>query len=112
MATDNPYVAPKVDLKNGSRRSAQPSIMLWAIGIVFGSSFAGAALGTLVGFCLGTFAPGYYKAMFPTYAALPDFEPVGLGIGLGMTQGGGLGLFVGVLIVIAFFWHQSRLNRQ
>ena len=90
MATDNPYVSPKIDLKKGERPSTQPSIMLWAIGIVFGSSFAGAALGTLVGFCLGTFAPGDYKAMFPTYAALPDFEPVGLGIGLGMTQGGGL----------------------
>ena len=40
MATDNPYVSPKIDLKKGERPSTQPSIMLWAIGIVFGSSFA------------------------------------------------------------------------
>jgi hypothetical protein len=57
-------------------------------------------LGGIIGVCLGKFAPGYYRAVF-TSGDLPTFDPVQVGLGLGITQGFVGGIIVGCLIVLS-----------
>lgn len=65
--------------------------------ILFGG-IAFAAVGGLFGAALGTFVPGYYRTVFAA-GRLPDFHPIQLGIGLGVTQGFALGLALSVCAV-------------
>jgi hypothetical protein len=63
--------------------------------LVTGSSFGVA--GAVIGFLLGTLAPGYYSAMF----RMPLANEPAIGVGLGLTQGLVAGLVVGCLVVLA-----------
>lgn len=49
-----------------------------------------AAAGAGIGWVLGTFAPGYYRTVFRCGDS-PEFNPVQVGVGLGLTQGLGPG---------------------
>lgn len=71
------------------------------------SGVAGGALGTLIGFLLGQFAPDYYRLVFRMPRTV-DLDPVQAGVGLGLTQGLGAGLIVGLVIVLAVAWYESR----
>jgi hypothetical protein len=62
------------------------------------AGFAFAGVGGLVGAVLGAFAPGYYRTVFAAGGA-PDFHPIQLGIGLGVTQGFALGLALSISAV-------------
>lgn len=65
-----------------------------ACGVGFG------AAGGLLGFALGTGAPGYYRTVFRA-GDDPAFNPVQVGLGLGVTQGLIGGLVIGSVAVLA-----------
>src|SRR5690349_12857398 len=56
--------------------------------------------GSFIGFCLGRFAPAYYYAVVPPQPGVP-YDPVMVGVGLGLMQGLIAGLCVGGVIVLA-----------
>ncbi|MFK7766202.1 MAG: hypothetical protein AB8B55_03085 [Mariniblastus sp.] len=109
MGSENPYVTPKS--LSQLRPTRKPSVLLWAMVTVFSSTIIGGLLGSLTGWAVGTFAPGYYRFVFGIDDSTPDFHPTEVGIGLGMTQGLGLGACVGVLIVGLFFWYRTRIAK-
>lgn len=65
--------------------------------------------GAAVGWMLGRYQPGYYRFVFPRSVDRPDFDPVAVGVGLGVTQGLAAGLIVGCVIIISvsFFGYLS-----
>ncbi|ODA33692.1 hypothetical protein [Planctopirus hydrillae] len=70
-------------------------------GVAFGS------FGAVAGYLLGSAAPDYYRTVFQ----LPPESPINLaqaGLGLGVTQGTAVGLFVGLVIVVTVAWYNSR----
>ncbi len=68
-------------------------------------------LGALAGYVLAVMAPDYYRTVFdvPPNAV---FNPVQVGLGLGLTQGATAGLLVGVVIVITVAWYDSRIEQR
>ena len=75
--------------------------------ITVAGGFAGALLGTGIGFTLGRFAPDYYRTVFRIPRSV-DLDVAQTGIGLGLTQGLLVGLAVGLVIVLAVAWYESR----
>lgn len=57
-------------------------------------------LGGIIGFTIGRFSPGYYRAV-SNGGDLPDFDPVQVGVGFGTTQGFVGGIIVGLIIVLS-----------
>jgi hypothetical protein len=78
--------------------------------IVAGAAAVCAAVGAGIGWALGTFAPGYYRTVF-RYGDSPEFNPVQVGVGLGLTQGLTAGLAFGCMVVLAVTWYDSRRHR-
>ena len=78
--------------------------------MVVASTVAGALAGTAIGFCLGKFAPGYYRSVFWA-GQLQDFDPVAVGIGQGLTQGLAFGAIVGIALVAVLCWYHTRLEK-
>jgi hypothetical protein len=66
-----------------------------------------ALVGLSVGYTLGAVAPGYYRTVFRNGNS-PEFDPVQVGVGLGLTQGLLCGLVVGCVVVISVTWYNSR----
>ncbi len=89
----------------------KPSIMVWIAGTVFGSMVIFSLFGLAVGLAIGRFAPGYYRVVFQAQTD-PAFDPMSVGIGLGLTQGAAIGAVLGFLSVIAYFWIRSRHRGQ
>lgn len=81
-----------------------------ALATVVGTALGFGAGGTAVGALLGRYAPGFFRQMLPLRDP-SNFEPVELGIGLGLTNGLGWGLAIGVLIVAILAWKETRLAR-
>lgn len=75
--------------------------------ITLASSVAFAFFGAVAGYMLGSVAPDYYRTVFriPSDASI-DMAQAGLGLGL--TQGFGAGLIVGLVIVVTVAWYNSR----
>ena len=69
-----------------------------AVFVVAASALLFCFIGSITGFSLGHFAPDYYRTVFAA-EDLPDFNPVQVGIGLGVTQGLTTGVIVGLLII-------------
>jgi hypothetical protein len=67
--------------------------------------------GWLIGYMLGTNAPGYYRSVFRN-GSDPAFDPVAVGAGLGLTQGIVAGLIVGAVVVLAVAWYRSRVPER
>jgi hypothetical protein len=67
-------------------------------------AFAGAGLA--IGYGLAVFAPSYYRSVF-VHGREPGFDPMGVGIGLGLTQGAVCGVIVGCVIVLATAWYKA-----
>lgn len=80
-------------------------------GIVVASGLGFAAGGAGLGYMLGRIAPAYYRGVFRGGEA-PDFNPVQVGLGLGITQGLIVGLVVGAVIVLAVAISEARGPRK
>ena len=78
----------------------------FVITIVSGLAFA--LFGGLAGGALGWAAPDYYRIVFDMRPEA-RFNAVQLGLGLGVTQGFGAGLIVGLAIVLIVAWYNSRV---
>lgn len=111
MTGQNPYRSPKNQLDSAVESSAEsPRHLLRSVGIVFLTAIGGGVLGVVVGALLGRFVPGYYRSVFARGDA-PDFDPVAVGIGQGLTQGVGFGALVGCVLVGLHYWYRSRESR-
>jgi hypothetical protein len=75
--------------------------------IIILSGIAFALGGGAIGYGLATFAPGYYRGVFPS-GGEAWFDPVVVGLGLGLTQGLICGLFLGGVVVLAVAWYNAR----
>lgn len=109
MNPDNPYQLPtKSDSATGVPvKTLSLSHFRGAIVTVIGSAFAGGGIGMAIGAMLGAFLPNYYRSVF-TNGDSPNFDPVAVGIGQGMTQGVALGTCVGLGLVAIFSWHRVK----
>ena len=93
-------------------RSGEKAVSIRQTLVVILASTVGLGLsGCLIGYLLGRFAPGYYRAVFRN-GNDPQFDPVEVGIGLGLTQGIAAGLAVRALVVLAVAWYRSRAPRS
>ena len=77
--------------------------------IIILSGFAFALGGGLFGYALAVILPGYYRGVFSS-GREPGFDPVGVGVGLGGSQGLLSGLILGAIVVLAVAWYNSRRN--
>ena len=75
--------------------------------ITIASGFAFAAIGGVLGYAMGTFAPDYYRIVFRIPPGV-ELDPAQADLGLGLTQGLAAGLFIGLVIVVAVAWYRSR----
>ena len=64
-------------------------------------------LGGLVGYCLGRFLPDYYRSVFRN-GGDSDFDPIAVGLGLGLSQGITAGAILGVVVLVGMLWHDRR----
>jgi hypothetical protein len=78
--------------------------------IVCLSGIVGACVGAGIGYLLGIAAPGYYRGVLSA-GAEAWFDPVHVGIGLGVTQGLPAGLVIGSIVVVVTAWSRSRGER-
>jgi hypothetical protein len=82
-----------------------------ALATVAGTGIGFGIAGSLIGALLGRIAPGFYQQMLPLRDPV-HFNPVEVGIGLGLTNGLGWGLAIGVLLVAIIAWKDTRLARK
>lgn len=85
--------------------------VLRAFAIIIASGVFFSLAGGLLGLLLGMAVPGYYRAVF-RHGNEPLFNPVEVGAGLGATQGLPGGVIVGVLVVFAVAWYNSRQRQS
>ncbi|VTR94759.1 unnamed protein product [Gemmata massiliana] len=69
-----------------------------------------ACIGGGLGWAVGAYHPGYYRAMFRT-GQEPWFDPVSIGVGQGVGQGVAGGATVGLIVVALFVWRDVRMRR-
>lgn len=108
---ENPYEPPAAMRPSTLSSDRQPSGVLSlprAAAFVLAATGAGAAIGLAAGACLGLLLPSYYRGVFSA-GDDPRFDPLAVGIGLGSTQGAGLGTLAGLVLVLGYWWFQSRL---
>lgn len=72
-----------------------------ASGVAFGLG------GGAVGYAVGRWLPGFYRTLFRATED-QEFDPVEMGLGLGLTNGLMLGVAVGLVIVVAVTWYNAR----
>ena len=82
-----------------------------ALATVVGTAIGFGIVGTGIGAFLGSFAPGFFRHLFPL-RDLENFEPLELGIGLGLVNGLAWGLATGVLVVGVVSWRETRISRK
>lgn len=73
------------------------------------SGFVFCLLGAGFGYLLGVVAPDYYRTVFRVPPEI-EFDPTQAGLGLGATQGLGVGLLIGLVIVVSVAWYHSRMD--
>lgn len=78
-----------------------------AFAIVAASSLLCSIIGGVMGTQLGRLAPGYYRALFEA-GRRADFDPVQVGLGLGVTQGLVAGAMIGLGVAAILTWHSTR----
>ena len=85
--------------------------VLKALATVVGTGLGFGILGSAIGALLGQVAPSFFRQMLPLRDPA-TFNPVQVGFGLGLTNGLGWGLVVGVLLVAILAWRETRLTRK
>jgi hypothetical protein len=68
-------------------------------------------VGLVIGWGLGMFAPNYYRDLYEGGHS-PKFDPLTMGVGLGVTQGATSGAFVGLALVWVVSWYETRKAPQ
>jgi hypothetical protein len=81
--------------------------VLRGFGIVGASAMLCALVGLGIGYGLAVAIPSYYRGVFRDGNS-PNFDPVQVGMGLGLSQGVIAGLVVGCVVVLAVAWYNSR----
>ena len=104
MQTNNPYEASDSPLAN---KAANPALLLWSVVVVFGCAVIGGLFGLVTGAALGSFLPGYYRSVFSN-GHDPNFDPIAVGMGQGLTQGAIGGVVIGLALVGLYYWYHSR----
>ena len=107
MPADNPYTSP-LPTKHVANK---PLLLLWSFGAVFASALVGGVLGLLMGAALGSMMPAYYRSVFAGGDS-PNFDPVAVGIGQGLTQGVVFGGVVGLALVAMYYWYLLTCQRN
>jgi hypothetical protein len=105
MEDVNPYEKPTASLAHSPPALTVRRGFL----IVISSTLAFGLVGMMIGYALGAAMPGYYRGVFSNGNA-PDFDPVQVGFGLGLSQGLLGGLAVGMVVVLAVslaHWRRS-----
>jgi hypothetical protein len=97
------YAPPEPPGPAYSKLLSRALISIMVVSLVFGLG------GAIVGLLLGYFTPDFYRAMFQ-YTNAP-MSPCAIGFGLGLTVGGMLGAFIGLLLVFVFAWRETRLRK-
>ncbi|HUT11551.1 MAG TPA: hypothetical protein VMY42_13705 [Thermoguttaceae bacterium] len=82
-----------------------------ALATVVGTAIGFGIAGTGIGAFLGNFTPGFFRHLFPL-RDLENFNPLELGIGLGLVNGLIWGLVIGVLVVGIVSWKETRMSRK
>lgn len=78
-----------------------------ALGIVLLWGVTFAVVGGLIGAALGLVAPDYYRSLLRDGHS-PDFNPLQVGIGLGVTQGLASGIAIGLGVIALLVWREMR----
>jgi hypothetical protein len=81
------------------------------IAIIVGLPFAGALAGTALGFCIGTWMPGYYRS-FMWGSGDPAIFGMVLGAGQGFAVGVILAVLGGLIAALWIVWRHSRRNLE
>jgi len=80
-----------------------------AMVIVVCFAFLGTAIGALVGYGLGSYAPDFIAALFPLRS--DDADVAQIGVGLGLVNGGFIGVGVGTLVMGILTWQTLRTQQ-
>jgi hypothetical protein len=64
--------------------------------------------GAAVGYALGRWTPDFYRTVFRIPIG-STVDPIEVGLGLGLSNGGIIGLGIGLVIVLAVTWSNGRL---
>jgi hypothetical protein len=110
MDAVNPYAAP--EQAHGPVQLPAPGLRYGrAFGIVLITGALFAVGGAALGCAMGAIIPEYYRTVFSAGDS-PSFHPVRVGFGLGLSQGGIVGLLVGCAVVIAVgISHRRRASQ-
>ena len=108
MFGDNPYESPR-EAHDLPLPSARP--LVWSVCGVFGCAVLGGLLGAVVGSLLGVFWPGYYRSVI-SGGDSPEFDPVAVGLGLGLSQGTVAGGLAGLILAAMYYWYQLRILKH
>ena len=81
------------------------------LGTVAGCAVVCGALGGLMGYLIGRFAPGAYAAFFPARHG-QEIDPIQVGLGLGIPQGMLVGIAIGIIIVALVTWYEIRTREK
>lgn len=106
---DNPYRPPQIPEEDAPRRARDSVTLSQALLFVLAMTGGGALLGVALGALLGVFLPEYYRSVFDG-GEKPGFNPLAVGIGLGLTQGAGFGAVVGSVLIGVFCWYKVKTS--
>lgn len=67
--------------------------------------------GSAIGVGIGVLWPAYYRSVFAG-GQHPNFDPVAVGFGQGITQGVVAGIVIGCVIVLAVTWAEVKRQQQ
>jgi hypothetical protein len=78
-----------------------------SLSIIIASAVGFGAAGAGIGSALGVVAPSYYRGVFAN-GNEPGFDPIQVGLGLGLSQGSICGVLVGMVVVLAVSFSRGR----
>lgn len=82
-----------------------------ALATVVGTAVGFGIAGTTIGAFLGKYTPGLFLSLLP-YRDSEVFDPMEVGIGLGLVNGLAWGIVIGILVVAILSWREVRLSQR